>query len=398
MGIKNIFNRFKEQLQPIPESVRGISQKRNNEVKKNNESVRTLDEYIEFFANMLYELNLRGSDWDYRSVVNVYDQLIDKCLADKKSLVERLTKAFVLKTHRIYDDTWAVFLAALYIVCNKYQLSYSWFIGNVRKFCLDFSFSSFELVCEAAKVYNLDVNVAKKEIENIWAQHFNAFCRDAKGDPFAVLKRADKEFGHNWGEYLYEKLSTFDSWVEVSKWEYNYDYAKAISQSYPELTSLAYRHLILYFLYEFEEYYEDVETDEKSNTLINYLQHISVLADNNSVEFEFKDYWCQIVKKTFALLNGNALTAVVEVLNKIGHISLDDIHKYIIDQTLYFLSGNSNMTCNGAKLVNESNYCVEEISFIERLKTLHRLLSNKVVFEVVSEENYAIIQTFNYGA
>ena len=399
MGFKSMFNHVKEKLKPVPDSTQETT---------NNESVKmiwlttngkSLEEVIELYGKLLLEGNSKkDNSWDYRNVVNVYDQLIDTCMSDKKTLVEKLTKYFALRVIDVSEKTWPIFFAGLYIICMKYELSYAWFVDYLSKIRYSLFFSTFDLVCEAAKVYNLNVDEAKKDIEMIWRDHFNALCYNSNNDAFAILKKADMEMGHNWGEYLYSKLSVFSSWLDVSKWNYSYEYAKDISHNYPELTAFAFRHLILYFLYEFEESFEESEIEEKSKTLITYLQHIEVLANNASVELEFKNYWRQIIKKIYALFDGNALTVVIEVLNKVGHIPYSDMHKYITDQTLYFLSGNSNMTYNGVKLVNDSDYCVEEISYIERLKVIHRLLSNKIVFSVVMWENYAIIQAFNYGS
>ncbi len=399
MGLKAIFNRAKENLKPVPDSPQENTSTPMKLIWCSVANAKNLDEVIELYGKLLLEGSFeKYHEWDYRNVVSVYDQLIDTCMADKKSLVEKLTKFFALRVINISERIWAIFFAGLYIVCKKYQLSYAWFVDYLGKIRYSPSFSAFDLVCEAAKVYNFNVDEAKKDIEVIWQEQFNALCYNSNNDAFSILKKADMEMGHNWGEYLYSKLSVFDSWAEASKWDYSYDYAKGISRNYPELTAYAFRHLILYFLYEFEEFFEESEIEEKSKTLIMYLQHIEALANNACVEFEFKNYWRQIIKKIFALLDGNALTVAIEVLNKVGHIPYYDMHKYITDQTLYFLSGSSNMTYNGVKLVNDSDYCVEEISYIERLKVIHRLLSNKIVFSVVMWENYAIIQAFNYGA
>ena len=129
MGFKSMFNHVKEKLKPVPDSTQETT---------NNESVKmiwlttngkSLEEVIELYGKLLLEGNSKkDNSWDYRNVVNVYDQLIDTCMSDKKTLVEKLTKYFALRVIDVSEKTWPIFFAGLYIICKKYELSYAWFV------------------------------------------------------------------------------------------------------------------------------------------------------------------------------------------------------------------------------------------------------------------------------
>lgn len=399
MGIKESWVRFKENLQPVAESfARRYDGKPERKVSINLENVKSLDDYVNEYAKLLREKeNEANKSLSFRDVVSIYDELLTTCMADKKCLVERMTANFLSKTVRwSYERVWGGLFAGLYIISKKYDISYLWILEDVVQIHYEISFKDFSMIDDAAKFYNYDLVFVHKEIEEIWKKHFNRLFLNSFGEGIDMLKKADNEWNHGWGNYLHDRIREFDV-KEASKWKFDYSCVKKLTENYPELTALAYRYLILTYLYDREDYgdQEDEDTASEFNYWLRvYFQRIMDYSENLSMEFEFKKYWRTILKHVFALADGVTLTVAIEALNKAGHISIEEMEQYVKCQAFYFIHGSSEATYNGNKLVFESDYYVEEMLLRERLMVIHRQLSNLAVFEVVSTENYAIIEMF----
>lgn len=356
----------------------------------------------------------------YKDLVSELQEILEQ-YDYKEHLIMDICSEITVPLYRVPE-----FLAALYVICCKFELSYeklieSFFVesedsSDSGKICTETSFSDFEFVCEAAKDYGLSVHDARLDVCNIFEKYFIDFIANAIEKDIKMLKDIDENWhaNINFGDCLYEAFTATNVFYYFDCTDIKY--AKYMAQYYPELFAVVCTRTLINLIGLAGEMsnYADNEIDEQFDEYYKVKELLLYMADYakyHSVEFEIKKYWKDIITSVMKYCDGATLNLVVEVFEEEFRISYGKMEEHIASFVLLLLNGDINsfydeygglrineFSIEGANVSNRYGYNMLEECASSKWENIIRLLPNPVAFEVVMAERSHFIHDFNHRA
>ncbi|MBO5142304.1 MAG: hypothetical protein J6C46_04820 [Clostridia bacterium] len=392
--------------------------------------VREGERKLDKLLNNLYVVS-------YKDFVSMFEEYLEQYDYKEDLVIE------ICKNSPISKRCIANFLAALYVICSKYNISYiktveKLFIDDFvfvngeaelvsqRSLCPEISFADFNYVFEAAREYGFSVSEARKVICTIFKDFFFTFIENAEERDIKMLKHMDESLGDiqpfndgfmevDFGEYLYDGFT-------ATRGKYYFactdiKYAKYISKYYPELFSIVCTRTLINLIGLAGEMsnYDDDEVEEEEfdeyYKVKELLQYMADYAKYHSVEFEIKKYWKDIISSIMKYCDGITLNLAVEVFSEHFNISMEEIKEYIARYILLLLNGDktkyydeyggfkfNEFNIEASKIAKQFGYNMLDESANSKWENIICLLSNPIVFEIVMAERSHFIYDFNYRA
>lgn len=235
------------------------------------------------------------------------------------------------------------------------------------------SFDSFSVLYNIAKekLQETGTNFFNFEMQTIFIEHFEIFLLSASFDSIKFLKKIEDE-----GFFIAGNI--FDNMARNNKITYEYiDVVENVAHHYPELRTDMYNSILKSLIYSNWEdmlYIEQNEIVERFSYYIWQLLHKMVdYAKYQSIVFEVKKYWKQIIDCVFNISNGCILNGISELLVENFGIPKEVLENYIEEKTWGLLM---------------SVYVMGEIDYSKIFDSATRLLSNKVVYNVVISQAF----------
>lgn len=237
------------------------------------------------------------------------------------------------------------------------------------------SFDSFSVLYDIGKEKMQDdpANFFSFEMQTIFSKYFDNFLQVATCDSIKFLKKLENDGFFIAGNILDEKARAGEITYEQM------EAVEMVAFQYPELRPDMYNSIL-----------EDLSNSTLDEVLyvgdfylvedfsIRILDILNKMADYSkyqSMVFNVKECWKNIIDKIFEISNGVALNKVSDLLVEYLGVSKDELENYIEEKTWGLLM---------------SVYGLGEIDYADIFDTATRMLANKVVYDVVTTEAFGL--------
>ncbi len=378
-------------------SCKAISEKFSREMVENLMSGEYVEEYAEVYLKRYSNMYKVLSQKQFvATLTNIFREMFEPFLAEEKSKTAKLLVVQLMK--RIIelqfepDTKFSQFLIASgYLAWTEIQEGNHTVYGFNEAFdeLIDvkydngedsleiwpWSFDSFSLLYDIGRQKMQDdyTNFFSFEMQTIFSKNFDAFLKSASYDSVKFLKKLENEGFFIAGNILDKKARSGEITYEYM------DAVEIVALQYPELRSDMYNSILLSLLNSTLEEMLFVEQFGVAETFSYYiLEILNKMADYvkyQSMVFNVKDNWKDIINGIFYLSDGCVLNEVSELLVDSFGVSKEELESYIEGKTWELLM---------------SVYGLGEMDYVQIFDSVTRKLANKIVYDIVTSKAFGL--------